>query len=398
MRDIEIIKKEIRHLKNSIFDINDERYYEKLNEKCNDLLGELKDCYKKNLISDTEYSSYFKTIRKTIDKISGKSQNKTSSKIKIPTTLTASITGKIFPQHTSVQTVTQKPEFLTIKLNNNLRITNVSKSANRVLEDDEREAILSSSKKVNILTPQIYKVEEKTNNFIQTVYCCGYINMFKLYSHVNNIKNNTDFKKYYDAVLSQMLSIDNIKHNIENNLGNIGYLESCIYPTANKESYYSGYKLVTNNTNFNYITEKNFHKYLKNHFETINDTDPDNKSTTFSLFKIGNIRQIENNKTIDSVTHYLLRTSTKDNVDCILPNYSDKIFYSNINFQDMHTDSNYKSIVLNSIKKSPYEYIGSFDNKSYLGHRKKAFVEFLNNLKTFNKNYPTADSIDMPIK
>jgi hypothetical protein len=64
----------------------------------------------------------------------------------------------------------------------------------------------------------------------------------------------------------------------------------------------------------------------------------------------------------------------------------------------MHTDSNYKSIVLKSIKKSPYEYIGSFDNKSYLGHRKKAFVEFLNNLKTFNKNYPTADSIDMPIK
>jgi len=421
MRDIKLIKKDIERLSKSIInpDNNVEltNYYIKLEKKCVSLLNELEAC--KHLFTDkTEYDTYLNNINGTRVRINSqslplhvhtlsnvaKNTHTTSKKILLPT-----VTSKLFAKSTVTTThppvSAQKTNYLSIMISDNIRLTNLCGNAYNVLKNDELEAMSNIPKTIGIPTPQIYKIEKITPESIQTIYCCGYINMFKLATYVKNAKNdipnNRDLLIYRDAVLSQMLNMKNINNKLINDFGNIGYLDTFKYSSLNSEKTDSGYQLITNNNQFNskattmfnnFITkEENMMKYIY--------TNETKEQISLSFFKIGNIINLKN-KQKDSVTQYLLRTSKSDENHPVPTYLDDKTFWSNINFQKMREDSTYAKLVLRTIKSmntSKSKYIGSFNSKNYSKYYKSFFNDLLNNSKNVNKNFATPDSIDVPL-
>ena len=242
---------------------------------------------------------------------------------------------------------------LTLMLSPNLKITNKSSSIHSILDYDSCNAMSSSSSKIHLPTPQIYEIQIINNDYTYTTYCVGYINMFKLANYQKNISpnipNSKEAQNYYDSV-KQMLTINNINTALKDNLGNIGYLEPFTINsfTDTKET---GYKQIFNNETFNSLANNKYHEFItKNpnntvkHISTSEDT---LEKKTTELIRVGRLTSNQN-PSKEYVEQYLSRVSTfyENGKTSYAP---DKIFWSNINFDKLHTDIKYASFVLKTL-------------------------------------------------
>lgn len=422
MRNLDKIKKEIKLLNTCILKNGNKEHYLKLEKKCLQLETELNE-QKDNFENIEEFNEYNETIQSCKSKINRKAvefhidtmvselnvQNnipiKAKPKTSIPKRLLGLAEEKILGKTPSVQNteIVVKPKTtvskeLSLVLTPNLILTNKSGKPLEILNYDSLDAMSSSSRENHVPTPQVYEIKHITKNFEYTTYCSGYINMFKLATYLKNKKHGIPVdeksERYFEAVISQMLSVNNVDKSLKDHLGNIGYLDEFTINTFNQNGNEIGYKKVLDNPIFNDNAENKFQQFItSNPYNTAKYTESNTESIkkkTTQIIKVGRITH-KNNPSKVYVEQYLLRSSTFDEngKTTFSP---DKLFWSNINFDKLRTDPKYASTILKSLSNDEIfkqKYIGSFDENNYTRIFKSQFNEMLNSSK--NPNFPTID-------